>query len=234
MRNYLDPKHDLLFKCIFGKHPDLLKSLLNALLPLKEKQYITDIEYFPDEYKKDVSEKENLDVTAFCVDNLEEKFIVTTQMYRNTSFKKQMLYNVTKNYVRQEELNENYLLFPIYGLGFINDIFDNKKERYYHYYCLSNSFNYASDEGLSDMKFVMIELPKFTAANTNNPKAALWLRFLKEVGEDKNLPSDLLDYDDIRQAIELCDVNKFTEEEIDNYNKYQEIVHTKKTAPDTE
>ena len=31
---YLDPKADLTFKKIFGKHPDLLMSLLNALLPL--------------------------------------------------------------------------------------------------------------------------------------------------------------------------------------------------------
>ena len=33
---YLDPKADLTFKKIFGNHPDLLISLLNALLPLKK------------------------------------------------------------------------------------------------------------------------------------------------------------------------------------------------------
>lgn len=33
---YLDPKADLTFKKIFSNHPDLLISLLNALLPLEE------------------------------------------------------------------------------------------------------------------------------------------------------------------------------------------------------
>ena len=31
---YLDPKADLTFKHVFGEHPDLVISLLNALLPV--------------------------------------------------------------------------------------------------------------------------------------------------------------------------------------------------------
>ena len=31
---YLDPKADLTFKRVFGEHPDLVMSLLNALLPI--------------------------------------------------------------------------------------------------------------------------------------------------------------------------------------------------------
>ena len=34
MERYLDPMADLTFKKIFGEHPDLVISLLNALLPL--------------------------------------------------------------------------------------------------------------------------------------------------------------------------------------------------------
>ena len=33
---YLDPKADLTFKLVFGEHPDLVMSLLNALLPLAD------------------------------------------------------------------------------------------------------------------------------------------------------------------------------------------------------
>ncbi|MDR2809813.1 MAG: Rpn family recombination-promoting nuclease/putative transposase, partial [Tannerellaceae bacterium] len=33
MAHYLDPKNDLVFKRIFGEHPDLLISFLNALMP---------------------------------------------------------------------------------------------------------------------------------------------------------------------------------------------------------
>jgi hypothetical protein len=34
---YLDPKNDLTFKKVFGQHPHLLKSFLNALLPLERR-----------------------------------------------------------------------------------------------------------------------------------------------------------------------------------------------------
>jgi len=36
MAKYLDPKAGLTFKKIFGEHPDLMMSLLNALLPLEK------------------------------------------------------------------------------------------------------------------------------------------------------------------------------------------------------
>ena len=45
MRKYLDPKADLTFKKVFGEHPDLVISLLNALLPFdKPEEEITWIE----------------------------------------------------------------------------------------------------------------------------------------------------------------------------------------------
>lgn len=41
--DYSDPKNDLTFKKVFGEDPDLLKSLLNALLPLKNTKKEFDI-----------------------------------------------------------------------------------------------------------------------------------------------------------------------------------------------
>ena len=41
MAKCLEPKADLTFKKVFGEHPDLVMSLLNALLPLSEDQTIT-------------------------------------------------------------------------------------------------------------------------------------------------------------------------------------------------
>ena len=46
---YLDPKADLTFKHVFGEHPDLVISLLNALLPLNPRHEIREIEYLPAE-----------------------------------------------------------------------------------------------------------------------------------------------------------------------------------------
>ncbi len=46
---YLDPKSDLTFKRVFGRHPHLLISFLNALLPLEEGRIVQSIEYLPAE-----------------------------------------------------------------------------------------------------------------------------------------------------------------------------------------
>ena len=37
---YLDPKADLTFKRVFGEHPDLVMSLLNALLPISVRRLL--------------------------------------------------------------------------------------------------------------------------------------------------------------------------------------------------
>ncbi|MDR1792229.1 MAG: Rpn family recombination-promoting nuclease/putative transposase, partial [Bacteroidales bacterium] len=49
MSRYLDPRVDLVFKKIFGEHPDLLISFLNALIPLPKGKEICRIDYLPAE-----------------------------------------------------------------------------------------------------------------------------------------------------------------------------------------
>lgn len=49
MSRYLDPKADVVFKKIFGERPDLLKSFLNAVLPLPEDGLIASLDYLPSE-----------------------------------------------------------------------------------------------------------------------------------------------------------------------------------------
>ena len=56
---YLNPKADLTFKLIFGEHPDLTKSLLNALLPLDKDAQITSLEYATPEMVPENPAKKN-------------------------------------------------------------------------------------------------------------------------------------------------------------------------------
>jgi hypothetical protein len=37
MARYLDPRNDLTFKRVFGEHPELLISFLNAVMPFSPK-----------------------------------------------------------------------------------------------------------------------------------------------------------------------------------------------------
>ncbi len=45
MGKYLDPRFDLTFKNVFGRHKDLVTSFLNALIPFKEGEEIKELEY---------------------------------------------------------------------------------------------------------------------------------------------------------------------------------------------
>ena len=112
---YLNPKADLTFKRVFGEHPDLVMSLLNALLPLAPGQDITDIEYLPAEMVPENPLRKNSIVDVRCKDQQGRQFIVEMQMIWSPEFKLRVLFNASKAYVRQMDSGENYqLLQPVY------------------------------------------------------------------------------------------------------------------------
>lgn len=119
---YLDPKADITFKRIFGEHPDLVMSLLNALLPLEEGQQIEGVDYLTPEMVPDNPIKKNSIVDVRCRDTQGRQFIVEMQMNWNDEFKKRIVLNASKAVVRQLEKGEDYsLIQPVYALSFIND-----------------------------------------------------------------------------------------------------------------
>ena len=68
LMKYLDPRADLTFKRVFGEHPDLVISLLNALLPLDASQQVKSVEYIPIELVPDSPLKRNSIVDVRCKD----------------------------------------------------------------------------------------------------------------------------------------------------------------------
>jgi hypothetical protein len=80
---YLDPKADLTFKHVFGEHPDLVISLLNALLPLNPRHEIREIEYLPAELVPENPLRKNSIVDVRCRDAEGRQFIVEMQMIRS-------------------------------------------------------------------------------------------------------------------------------------------------------
>jgi predicted transposase/invertase (TIGR01784 family) len=79
MKKYLDPKNDIPFKRVFGEHPELLRSFLNALMPFEPDQYIDSLEYLPAELVPDNPVKKNSIVDVRCIDNYGRQFIVEMQ-----------------------------------------------------------------------------------------------------------------------------------------------------------
>jgi predicted transposase/invertase (TIGR01784 family) len=230
MARYLDPKNDLPFKRIFGEHPDLLKSFLNALMPLEKDQQIESLEYLPREQVPDNPVKRNSIVDVRCKDNRGRQFIVEMQMYWNNTFANRIEFNASKAYVRQPEKKEDYdLLQPVYVLAILDKTFDKETPEFYHHYRIVN--DKYTEAVIRGLEFVMVELPKFNAEKwADRRMAVLWLRFLKEVEEKlRVIPDELKENEDIRRALDICEEGAFTEAELALYDGYWDSIRIETT-----
>ncbi|MDR3267493.1 MAG: Rpn family recombination-promoting nuclease/putative transposase [Tannerella sp.] len=232
MARYLDPKNDIPFKKVFGEHPELVKSFLNALLPLPEGHSIVDITYVPPEQLPETPTGKNSIVDVKCVESTGRVFIVEMQNYWGSHFKNRMLLNATKAYARQLPKGKTYTLIqPVYTLAVINDTY-TPGDNYYHHYAIVNVEN--SDEVIEGLEFVLVELPKFVPETTDEKKMrVLWLRFLKEVGENiYKIDPALLENAYLKEAVEICEVGAYTPGELEAYDKFWDTVSLDRTLTD--
>ena len=75
MSRYLDPKADVVFKKIFGEHPNLLISFLNALLPLPSSSPIVSLTYLQNEQVPVIPEFKRTIADVKCTDAQGRVFI---------------------------------------------------------------------------------------------------------------------------------------------------------------
>ena len=243
MARYLDPKADLTFKKIFGEHKNLVISLLNALLPFNEEQKITEIEYLPSELTPDNPMRKNsiVDVRCKAIDG--RQFIVEMQMEWTTAFKQRVLFNASKAYVRQLKKSKKYhLLLPVYSLSLVNEVFENDIEDFYHYYRLVHEEH--TEKIIDGLHLVFVELPKFFAEQSGKAERkphtisekkmqVLWLRFLTEIGEDtKEVPEELIENAEVKQAIEIVEESAYTDEELAQYDKFWDAIRVEQAFVD--
>lgn len=227
---YLNPKADLTFKRVFGEHPDLVMSFLNALLPLQREEYITDTEYLPSEMVPDNPLRKNSIVDVRCKDNKGRHFIVEMQMIWSPEFKQRVLFNASKAYVRQMGSGEKYdLLQPVYSLNLVNDVFEPDLEEYYHYYRMVHVEH--SERVINGLQLVFVELPKFTPHTYSEKKMeVLWLRYLTEIDEKTTkVPEELLENPEIKKAVTVLEESAFTPEQLLGYEKFWDIISVEKT-----
>ena len=231
MAKYLNPKADLTFKKIFGEHPNLVISLLNALLPLKDDEHVVSIEYWPAKKipRRTEAEKNSI-VDVCCRDNKKREFIVEMQMTWTESFKKRVLLNASKAYVAQSEVGEEYrLLQPVYALNFVNAPMNIGVDGYYHHYQLVHQEK--SDEVIDGLQLVFIELPKFQPQSFSQKKMqVLWLRFLTEINEKTlEAPAEMLENPEVSEALKILEVAAYTPAEMRAYDKFWDGISSEKT-----
>lgn len=228
---YLNPKADLTFKKVFGEHPDLVASFLNALLPFDSpEERIEHVEYLPSELVPQTPLRKNSIVDVRCKDKRGRQFIVEMQMVWSSEFKQRVLFNASKAYVRQIAGGEDYeLLQPVYSLNLVNDIFEPELEGYYHNYRIVHEEH--SDRIIEGLHFVFVELPKFTPQTYKEKKMhVLWLRYLTEIDEKtREVPQELLDNPDIKKAVAQLEESAFTDAQLRGYEKFWDTVSVEKT-----
>ena len=227
---YLDPKNDLTFKRIFGEHPHLLKSFLNAVLPLPEGREILSLEYLPAELVPEVPIFKNSIVDVRCRDNTGRQFIVEMQMLWTDSFKSRVLFNASKAYVRQIGKGIEYKgLQPVYSLSIVNQNFDASSENYLHHYKIIHTEN--PHQIMEGLEFVFVELPKFKAKQYNDKRLqVLWLRFLSEINDQQEVISpDFLEVPEIKEASDLILESGLTKAQLESYDKYWDTIRTERT-----
>ena len=228
---YLDPKADLTFKKVFGEHPELVKSLLNALLPFKsEEEEITSVAYLTPEMVPQTPTRKYSIVDVRCEDAQGRQFIVEMQMVWSVEFKQRVLFNASKAYVKQLNRGEDYsLLKPVYSLNLVNEVFEPELDDYYHYYHLVHEEH--TDKVIDGLHLVFVELPKFTPHTfTEKKMQVLWLRYLTEIDEKtKEIPAELLANPEIAKAVSEIEESAYTEEELLGYDDFWDAVSVEKT-----
>ena len=228
---YLNPKADLTFKKVFGEHPKLVKSLLNALLPFERPEdEIDEIEYLAPELVPDTPLKKNSIVDVRCKDRQGRQFIVEMQMLWSPAFMQRVLFNASKAYVRQLGGTGKYeLLQPVYSLNLVNDIFLPDLEGYYHDYRIVQVEH--TDKVIEGLRFIFVELPKFTPHTYNEKKMqVLWLRYLTEIDEEtRQVPQELLDNPYIHEAVKQIEESAFSDAQLLGYDAFWDSVRVENT-----
>lgn len=231
MSRYLDPKADVVFKKIFGDHPHLLMSFLNAVLPLPSNRPIVELIYLPTEQVPVIPEFKRTIADVKCTDSKGRVFIVEMQMNWTDTFKQRLLFGASQAYVKQLDKGQGYVLLqPVYGLGLVAEIYDTVSPEWYHHYQLVKKGSQDGDL-IDHLQLIFIELPKFPIHSSEEKKLRLlWLRFLREINEKTAIVShELLAVPEIAEAVELAEESAYTKTELEFYESYWDQVRREKT-----
>lgn len=227
---FLDPKTDVVFKKIFGQNPDLIISFLNGILPLENEHLIQSIEYLQPEQSPRIPSLKNSIADVKCIDRQGRIFIVEMQLHWTESFSKRLLFGTSKAFVEQLKKGQQYhSLYPVYGIGIVNAIFDNESAEWFHHYKTINVKD--SNKVLEGLELIFLELPKFSPKTFKHRKmGVLWLRFLKEINENlTDIPKEFLHNENISKALELAQESSYSPAELEAYDKYWDAIQVEKT-----
>ncbi len=214
---YISLLTDFGFKRVFGTEPnkDLLIDFLNTLLPAHHQ--IQDLSFKNNENvgNKQVDRKAIFDI--YCQAKSGERFIVEIQKAKQNFFKDRSVYYATFPVQEQALKGEwNFKLSPVYTVGVLDFVFDDHKhdDTIVHIVELKNQHCEVFYEKL---KFIYIELPKFTkSVNELETRRDKWLFLLRHLAELNDRP-DLLQDSIFSHLFDVAEIANFSPVEQDGY-----------------
>ena len=222
---YVSLLTDFGFKRVFGTEPnkDLLIDFLNTLLPAHHQ--IQDLSFKNNENVgntiidslRDGKAERKAIFDTYCQAENGERFIVEIQKAKQNFFKDRSVYYSTFP-IQDQALKGgwDFKLSPVYTVGILDFVFDDHKhdETIVHVVELKNQHCEVFYEKL---KFIYIELPKFTkSVNELESHRDKWLFVLKHLAELTDRP-DLLQDSIFSKLFKVAEIANFSRIEQDSY-----------------
>ena len=214
---YINLLTDFGFKRVFGTEPNknLLIDFLNTLLP--EHHHIRDVTFKNNENLGNTQIDRKAIFDIYCQAKSGEYFIVEIQKAKQNYFKDRSVYYSTFPIQEQAEKGQwNYKLTPVYTVGVLDFIFDDHKneETIVHTVELKDQ---DCEVFYDKLKFIYIELPKFTK-NLEQLESQFdkWLFLLRHL-PDLESPPQSLQAEIFNQLFEVAEIANFSLTERDSY-----------------
>jgi hypothetical protein len=227
---FADLKNDFVFRRIFGKHPDILRGLLNDLLERTGEQTIEGLEYLPSE-QLPLAEGAKLSILDVrCRDRAGTTFVVEMQLLHVAGFVNRVVYNGCKAYVDQLKAGEPYTkLNDVVALSICDFVLwpDAPQDaagqpRVPMLSRWSMTERGSGNRGLLQVQYAFLELPKLPPERPATG-AGYWAWLFVHAPELKEVPADLPP-GPYREALALANEASFTAAERDAYRRVMDEI----------
>jgi len=228
---FADMKNDFVFRRIFATHPDLLCRLLNDLLERTGDQLIETIEYLPSEQLPVVEGSKLSILDVRCTDRARTTFVVEMQLVHHPGFVNRVVYNACKAYSRPMKKGEWYTsLLDVMAISICDfELWPDAQQSaggrppvpMLSRWILTERAS--KNEGLPQVQYAFLELPKLPEKRPETAGADLWAWLFVHATELTEVPNDLSP-GPYRDALELANQAKFTQEELNTYERVRDEI----------
>jgi hypothetical protein len=227
---FADLKNDFVFRRVFGKHPTILRGLLNDLLGRTGERTIEAIEYLPSE-QLPLTEGAKLSILDVrCRDRAGTTFVVEMQLLHVAGFLNRVVYNAYKAYVDQLKAGEPYTkLTDVVALSICDFVLwpdaeqdALKQPRVPMLSRWSTREQTTGAPGLQQVQYAFLELPKLPAERPTTG-AGYWAWLFVHAPELTEVPADLPP-GPYREALELANEASFSAGELEAYRRVMDEI----------